>query len=98
MATKVVPFCHGNYKYLISTTRIPGEEKDEIVCYSKEKPTHGVVFRYGVLNSTHVQLLYQIHRQGKFYLIEVISSTGKQHSLPTIRHQLEKIIAKAGSK
>lgn len=46
MATKLVPFCSANYRYLSCTTRIPGEEKDEIVCYRKDKPTHAVVYRY----------------------------------------------------
>lgn len=46
MATKLVPFCSANYQYLTCSTRIPGEEQDEIVCYGKDKPTHCVVYRY----------------------------------------------------
>ncbi len=45
MATKLVPFCSSSYHFLTSTVRIPGEEKDEMMWYGKDKPTHVVVYR-----------------------------------------------------
>ena len=54
MATKLVPFCSNNYCYLMSTMRIPGEEKDEIKCYVNENPTHGVVYRWVCTCMRHV--------------------------------------------
>lgn len=54
MATKVAPFCSGCYHYLASTVRVPGEEKDEIVYYGKEKPTHGVIYRWAGHGVWHV--------------------------------------------
>ena len=46
MATPVAPFCSNSYRYLSSTMRVPGEEKDEMKNYAKEKPTHGLIYRY----------------------------------------------------
>ena len=45
MATPVAPFCSNSYQFLASTIRVPGEERDEIKNYLKEKPTHGLVYR-----------------------------------------------------
>ena len=44
MSTPFAPFCSDSYKFVYCSTRVPGEEKDSIVAYHKEKPTHGVVY------------------------------------------------------
>ena len=44
MATPFAPFCSDSYRYICCTTRIPGEEKDKIMTYHQEKPTHSVVY------------------------------------------------------
>ena len=44
MATPLVPFCSGTFKYVYCSTRIPGEEKDDLVTFHKEKPVHAVVY------------------------------------------------------
>ena len=102
MAGQVAPFDNSCYKYLCATTRIPGEEKDELVYYQKDKPTHGIVYRcvgvvwcgLGMINTP-----FYCSRLGKYYLIEVISPvTGKVHSPLTLRKQLEKVMAMAGGK
>ncbi len=46
IANNVVPMCSSNFKFLHCTSRVPDTERDRIVCYSHENPTHSVVIRY----------------------------------------------------
>jgi len=43
MIQNVVPICCDRYKYVLSTTRIPGKEIDELIKFPHSK--HIIVFR-----------------------------------------------------
>lgn len=71
------PLCMSEYKYLFSTTRIPGKQRDTVnVPYSQENP--------GASTARHILVIHN----GHLCTLEVINAEGKAYSLGDLERAL----------
>lgn len=81
---KGTPLCMEQHKFLFSTTRIPGEERDTVRApYSVAAP--------GASPARHIVVI----RNHQLFSLNVIAENGQAHSLNELEAALEKIIEQA---
>ena len=81
---KGTPLCMEQHKFLFSTTRIPGEERDTVRApYSVATP--------GASSAKHILVICK----HQLFSLNVVADNGKAHSLNELEAALEKVIEQA---